>query len=317
MRSFYFGLLFSGAAAFAQISNLPSSPGLLNTQPASNAPATPSSNGAPIGPMSVVATINGKPFTAAEVDAIIATFPKAQRQNFQRQPKQFLEEWAQMQEILKAATQDKVAEASPYKEQLEDLERQHDLMKKQILYNAELSQRANAIPVTSTAIREYYEKNPERYRESKVKVIYIPFTAGASDKTKNVLSQADAKAKAQELMAKARGNADFAALAKENSEDSTASRGGDVPTPIRHNTNTVSPEIRSAILAAKVNDVVGPFEKDGGFFIYKITSLEVTPLERVHDDIFRDIQNTGLIAWLQKVRGEVNVKIENPTYFQR
>ena len=90
MRSFCAFLLLTSASVFAQ------APTVENAKP----PAAPA-----IKPDAVVATINGKPCTAADVDAIVNTLPQTQRAAFQKDPKAFLQQYAEMQAILQEVGQ--------------------------------------------------------------------------------------------------------------------------------------------------------------------------------------------------------------------
>ena len=263
----------------------------------------------PVAPDTVVATINGKPYTAADVDQIVKNFPKTQQQNFQRSPKQFLEEWAQMQSILAEAEKEKLGQQSPYKDQLEDLERTNQLYRKQILYNAELTERANRIPVTTEAMQARYNANKDKYREAKVKMIYIPYTAA---------NEAETRAKAASVVKQAREGADFVKLVKEHSEDpGSAAKGGDLGVPVRNTTEKIPADMRTAILAAKPGDVTEPLKGNNAFYVFRVESIETVPFEQVKNEIYKEIQNAGLIEWIKEMRSKTTVNIENNAYFQR
>jgi parvulin-like peptidyl-prolyl isomerase len=296
-------LLAATAGALAQ------APTIANAQAGAKKPA----------PDSVVAVINGKPATAAQMDAMIAAFPKAQQQNFQREPKRFLEEYAQMQLILDAAEKQNLATQSPYKEQLEELERQYDQFRRQVLYGAAISESANRVPVSNEDIAKRYQANQDKYREAKVKVIYIPFSttpvSGAA-KTARVLNESEARAKAESITQQAKSGTDFVKLVKEHSEDpATVAQNGDLGTAVRSGTEKIPAEMRTAILAAKQGDVVGPVRSANGLYVFRIESMTALPLKQVRDEIYKEIQNAGMMNWLAEIRGKSSVRIENEAYF--
>lgn len=89
------------------------------------------------------------------------------------------------------------------------------------------------INIKETDIKEYYDKHPDWYKgntdmrtgaEEAVWARHILIMAG-KDEAQDVKDAA--KKKAQEILDKLKGGADFAALAKENSEDGNAQYGGD------------------------------------------------------------------------------------------
>jgi parvulin-like peptidyl-prolyl isomerase len=75
--------------------------------------------------------------------------------------------------------------------------------------------------------------------------------------------------------------------------------------------------MRTAILAAKAGDVVGPLRSANGFYIFRVENTAVLPLEQVRDDIYKEIQNAGMMDWLSEMRNKTSVKIENEAYFSR
>lgn len=266
---------------------------------------------AAIAPDTVVATIAGKPYTAADVERIVQSFPKNQRANFVRAPKQFLEEWAQMQAIVEAGEQRKIAERSPYKEQLEELERQQQLFRKQILSQGELNERANAIPVTTDQMKARYDRDLAKYRQARVKLIYIPYSATASGNTEQ-----QAREKAALIAKQARGGTDFTALVKEHSEDpASAAKGGDPGYPIKADTPRIPADIRQRILAGTPGEVTDPLNGNNGYYVFRIESIETIPYEQVKDEIFKEIQNAGLVDWINQLRAKVSVKVENEAFF--
>jgi peptidylprolyl isomerase/peptidyl-prolyl cis-trans isomerase D len=90
--------------------------------------------------------------------------------------------------------------------------------------------------------------------------------------TFNDANKAEVQAKARDLAQQARGNADFANLAQNNSQDpSTSGNGGDLGYVLA----SERPQpIASAIASANVGAVVGPIEHEGAFYILKVVARE-------------------------------------------
>jgi len=90
--------------------------------------------------------------------------------------------------------------------------------------------------------------------------------------TFNDANKAEVQAKARDLAQQARGNADFANLAQNNSQDpSTSGNGGDLGYVLA----SERPQpIATAIASANVGAVVGPIEHEGAFYILKVVARE-------------------------------------------
>jgi peptidyl-prolyl cis-trans isomerase C len=303
MRSFCTFLLFTSTCLFAQ------APTVENAKPAAAA----------VKPDTVVVTINGKPYTAADVDTIVKSLPQTQRAAYQKDPKTFLQQYAEMQAILHDAEKQNLGEKVPYKDQLAELERQTQFYHKQILLQAAVNERTSSIPVTTDQMKALYDKNPDKYREAKVKLIYIPFTAGSALAVgRTTLTEAEAKAKAESLVSEARKGGDFVKLVKENSQDKdSVARDGDFGMPIRATTDRVPPEVKRAVLNAKAGDVTDPIRGNNGFYIFKVESVGVAPFDSLQKDLWKEVQAEGVSKWLATLRSENTVKVENEDYFKK
>lgn len=95
-----------------------------------------------------------------------------------------------------------------------------DAVAKQMLGPALFENIKSTIPVT-----EQEAKNQNA--QVRLSVILIPTTGGSMIKSPKALPDAQAKQKAEDLLKQAKAGADMAALAKANSSDFTAAKGGD------------------------------------------------------------------------------------------
>ena len=119
---------------------------------------------------------------------------------------------------------------------------------------------------------------PALYRVSQ---IFLPATLGDNE------SVAAARKQAQDLVKRAQApKADFAALAKTYSQDTTTrAQGGDIGyVPLAQ----LTPEMRPAIEQLKAGDVSAPVQSAAGFHILKLVDLRaagVTPFEQVKEEL--------------------------------
>jgi peptidyl-prolyl cis-trans isomerase C len=138
-------------------------------------------------------------------------------------------------------------------------------------------------------IAKFYEeksesfKTPEQVRASH---ILVKVDSGASDEDK-----AAAKAKIEGLLAQIKDGADFAELAKANSDCPSKEEGGDLGF-FGH--GQMVPEFDAAAFALEDGGISDIVETQFGFHVIKKTGSKeagVTPLDEVKDDIAKFLEN--------------------------
>ena len=264
-----------------------------------------------VKPETVVATVNGKSYTAADIDGLIATLPPMRQQVARRDPKAFLADYAWYDLIADMAEKSKVAEKSPYKEQIAE-------MRRQIIVQAQVNEYKNSLPIMPADQKKYYEANLDKYKETKVKMIFIPYAAtpAADAKDKKPLTEAEAKTKAESVVKLARSGVDFVKLVKEHSEDpGTLSHDGDLGIGIRPSSTNVPENVKTAVLAMKQGDVSDAIKQANGYVVVRAESIAVAPYESVKDDIFKEMKDVEVRKLVDETRKKATVKIENNAYF--
>jgi len=262
----------------------------------------------------VVATVGGKPIAADELMIILSLSPPEARKNLLKDAKLFIEQLALMQKLEAMAEKEQLDKQSPIKEQLEAYRRQ-------TLANAQLAAKRDSIPVSGQEQKKFYEENRDRYREAKVKGLFVSFratpTAQADPKARKSLTEPEAKQKIEKLLARIRDGADFVTLVKENSDDAeSAARDGDFGPPIRRSEDKPE-EIKNAIFALKPGEVSGVLRVASGFYLFRLEEITTQPYEKVRDDIFIEIRQKRFEAWFNEVRSGLDVKIVNPDFFTK
>jgi parvulin-like peptidyl-prolyl isomerase len=259
----------------------------------------------------VVATVNGRKITAGEIRAMVAAMPKNVQAAYERDPKQFMREYAWYSRLVAMAEQNGLEKKSPYKEALE-------FQRMLTLVNAQLNEGNQAVQVRPEQQQAHYEQNKERYKEARAKLIYIPFSATPGDAGgKKVLTESEAKAKAEKLVQQARSGADFVKLVKEHSEDpGSAANDGDLGMAVRPTTQQVPEPMRNAILALKPGEISEPIRHENGYYIFLLDSAGVLPYEKVKDEIYKELKEIGFKQWQDKTKSEASVQFENEAFFQ-
>jgi peptidyl-prolyl cis-trans isomerase D len=138
-------------------------------------------------------------------------------------------------------------------------------------------------------IQEYYDGNIAQFQKpEEVHARHILFTVkpDASDADK-----AATRKKAEEVLAKAKSGGDFAALAQEFSQDSTAASGGDLGTFGR---GVMTPPFETAAFGLEPGQVSDIVETQFGFHIIKLEEKQAArtaPLEEVKATIVEELKN--------------------------
>lgn len=266
-----------------------------------------------VKPETVVAVVNGKPYTAADIDRMLAPLSPVRQQMAHRDPKAFLEEFALFDLIAGMAEKSKVYEKSPYKEQIAE-------MRRQIIVQAQVNEYKNSLPIMPADQKKYYDANIDKYKETKVKMIFIPFAAApvVDANGKKPLTESAAKAKAESVVNLARGGVDFVKLVKEHSEDpGTLGRDGDLGIGIRPSATNVPENVKKAVLAMKQGDISDPLKQQNAYVVVRAESIAVAPYESVKDDIFREMKDVEVRNLIDETRKKATVKIENNAYFNQ
>ncbi|MDT5120925.1 MAG: foldase protein PrsA [Acidobacteriota bacterium] len=208
------------------------------------------------------------------------------------------------------------------------------------LYGALLSGDLNkGITVTDDDIRSYYEahkNDPDLQQPERVTASHIlinarpPAISEQFQSEKNLAGDAlkvavnaemERRRKiAEELRRKAAAGADFAALARQSSEDpASRERGGELGTFTR---NTHTRAFDDAAFALKPNTISDVVQTDYGFHVIKVSShepprpmtlAEATP--EIRNRLLTQRQAARLTDWLKEARRTATVRINEPFRF--
>ena len=137
------------------------------------------------------------------------------------------------------------------------------------------------IAVTDQAIREFYEKNRQQFNvaEARYRIAQILVTPVRDAQTRNrtndnAATPEEAIRKAQMLLEKLKGGADFATVAMDYSEDpQSAPQGGDLGFVPASALNNVAPELRRAVLSTKPGQV-SAVSAGGAHIIFMLVAQE-------------------------------------------
>ena len=248
----------------------------------------------------VIATFSdGVRMTMGDFKRIYAVLPPENQQQAMQNRQGFLQQWSLMRKLASLAEGDKLDQLSPSKDALE-------YYRLVILSQAKMGRAMQETTVVPSQVQKYYDENKSRYQQVHVRAIYIGF--GGQKRT-----EADARAKASRLLAAARIGADFARLARENSDDETSRvKDGDFAT-LRPNDN-VPDAVREAIFKLKEGEVSEPIRQPNGYYIFRAETISVRPLPDVRDEIFTELKQKLYQEWLDKTNREAIVIYNSPVF---
>ena len=109
--------------------------------------------------------------------------------------------------------------------------------------------------------------------------------------------------------------ADFAQLAKENSDDKESSgNGGEFP-PIKR-TSAYPEAIKKAVFEMKPGQTSEPLRQPNGFYLIRLEELKTLPYDEVRVQIYDEMKRKEFNDWMQGLQKRYEVKVENPDFFK-
>ena len=153
------------------------------------------------------------------------------------------------------------------------------------------------------------EEIQQFYNENKT----AQFTQPAQRSVRHILLNKDQQQKAEDIKAQLQDGGDFAALAKENSQDpGSAEKGGDLGCLGKGET---VPPFEEAAFAAEPGEVVSPVETKFGYHLIEVTEIreeQTQPLAEVETQITDQLaatqQEEEFTKWIEDQKQQRNVK---------
>jgi peptidyl-prolyl cis-trans isomerase C len=147
---------------------------------------------------------------------------------------------------------------------------------------------ANAVAATDTDAKDFYDKNPDKFTQPEsVRASHILLLTKDADEA----GKKAARTKIDALLKRAKAGEDFAALAKENSQDGSASQGGDLGFFPR---GRMVPEFDQAVFALKPGEISEVVGTQFGYHIIKLTEKKegsTVPFDQVKPQVVEYLSN--------------------------
>jgi peptidyl-prolyl cis-trans isomerase C len=243
--------------------------------------STDEAKAAVVPPDKVVLTIGDFKITAAQFDQMIGALPPQFQANARAAGrKQFADNVVRIFVLAEEARRRKLDQTPAFK-------MQSLFQSSNMLAGLAYEQLGKDAAVDPTEIQKYYDAHRGEFERVKARHILIraqgsPLAVRPGQKD---LPEADALAKAIEIRKKIEGGADFAELARTESDDTTSGPlGGDLGTFGR---NQMVPPFEEAAFAMKAGELSQPVKTPFGFHIIKVDERESKTLEEMKPEIER------------------------------
>ncbi len=163
------------------------------------------------------------------------------------------------------------------------------------------------VQVSEDQLRQMYDQQVERFRvpeRAHVRHILIKTVDRPASEVPSL------QKKAEELLAKLKGGADFAELAKKNSEDpGSAEKGGDLGWITRGQT---VPEFEKAAFSLNLKELSGLIKTEYGFHIIQVLEREqarVRPFAEVRSELASEAKRAQVYDKMQRVADQIRVAL--------
>jgi peptidyl-prolyl cis-trans isomerase C len=289
---------------------LPPAPG----QPAAVKPPTvtlsaenPPSAFPSVPPDTVVLTINDKKITAGELEHMIDIIPEHMRNQARTTGRrQFAENVVRIEVMAQEGLKRKLEDTPAFKDESAF---QRDNLLAQTLYREMIANK-----VDDAALHAYYDQHKKDYEEVKARHILVrfkgsPVPARAGQKE---LTEEEALAKAQDIRKKLLDGADFAELAKKESDDvGSGANGGELGTFGR---GRMVPPFEQAAFSLEVGKISEPVKSQFGYHIIKVEEHKEKSFAEVRPELERKLEQETAQKEMEKLKDSATV-VMNPAYF--
>lgn len=178
--------------------------------------------------------------------------------------------------------------------------------------------RAKYGKVSDTEVEKYYNENKPAYEEITAKRVFVRKVHAQGDK-KPALDEAATKALAEKLRERAAAGEDLDQLQKEATAAVTP-EAASLPTPVTgmgtRRRGTFPPDQEPKIFELAAGQVSPVFEETAGFFIYKVESKRLVPLEgELKTQLTRQLEEQKVKDAIEKTAAQVKTTFEE-SYFK-
>lgn len=261
-----------------------------------------------VPPETVVLTIGQDKITAAEFDHLIEMLPEQYRNQIRTTGRrQFADNIVRLRLMAAEARRRKLEDTQAFKDQLA-------FQTEQLLASQYYQDLVKTTKVDEVTAREYYDQHKSDYLEVKARHVLIRVKGSPVPLKKDAkeLTDEEALAKAKEIRQKLVDGADFATLAKAESDDAgSGANGGDLGT-FGH--GRMVPAFEQVAFTIPVGEISQPVKSQFGYHVIKVESRQEKTFVDVRPEIEKKLDAELVKKTMDDLRTSANVEM-NPEYF--
>jgi len=191
------------------------------------------------------------------------------------------------------------------------LSKYRENLKKQMLIRRVTNFEVSGVSVSKEEVKDYYNQNIAKFMsEEKIRVSHIVITLA---KGSGSMLTSIAEEKIRSIKKEIDSGADFAQLAREYSDDSTAKQGGDLGWFKR---GKMLPDMEAVAFSLKPGEIGGPIRTPFGLHLIKVTErVEAKPItfDKVADKIRSKLYNKRYqrkrTTWIKRLRDQAYIEV--------
>ncbi|HWQ54614.1 MAG TPA: peptidylprolyl isomerase [Bryobacteraceae bacterium] len=272
-------------------------------RPAAQGPAL-----AALPPDKVILAVEGEKITAAELDRVINVLPEQTKAKARGEGRrEFAEDLVRMKLLAQEARRRKLDQSPEFQAQIA-------FQTENLLAAKIFQEMAKNAPVDEAAALAWYEKHKAESESVKASHILIrmkgsPLPVKPEQKD---MSEEEARSKAEEIRKKLAAGADFAAIAKAESDDPVSgANGGDLGT-FGH--GQMVPSFEEAAFAMKAGEISQPVRSQFGYHIIKVEEKKAKTFAELRPEIEQRLRPEMARQKLEEMRKTAAVTFE-PSYY--
>jgi peptidyl-prolyl cis-trans isomerase C len=303
-----FRCLFVFSVALLAMAQQPATPPTPAPGTARPAPSlTPPPPQPPVSPDTVVITVGSEKLTRAQFEDLLAALPENVRATAAapgRGKRQLAEQLAEVLAIAQEARKRKL-DQTPAIQQIIALQTD------QVLAGALARQISTDTKPDEAAMHAYFDQHKSEFERAKASHILIRFKGSGAPARPNQkdLTDAEALAKAQDIRKQLMGGADFATIAKAESDDAgSGAKGGSLGTFGR---GQMVPPFDQAAFTLPLNQISEPVKSQFGYHIIKVEERTSKNFEEAKPDLEKQLGPQMTREALDKIRKQAQVTIDD------
>lgn len=242
----------------------------------------------------------------SEFEAAVGSLPD-EYQAFASGPgkRQFAEDYLRLKLLAAEAAKAGLDKDAKVRSQLE-------LLKANTLANAQIEKMQSSIQISDAEIREAYEKAKDRLERARASHILVAFQGSPAAPAEGALSDDAAKAKAEQIRARIAGGADFAEIAKVESDDKSSGASGGALGEFGR--GQMVPEFESVVFTAKDGELTPVVRTQFGYHVIKVDKRTTVGMDEVRSELEQQVRQEKLELMIDSMQSSATPTF-NEEYF--